>query len=101
MKSPSKALFVVTILSFISAAAFGQSFEQMSRQPNAYKGQNVWLQGKVIQAVQKGLDFVFRVSVSSNNRDVVYVEYRAKSDSEPRFIEGDEVRFRGKFIGLK
>lgn len=81
------------------------SYEQLARSPTAYAGQLVTFRGKVVQAVQGGLDYALRVNVSRGKYDIwqdtIYVDYRAASGREPRILDNDVVQLWGEFAGIK
>lgn len=77
------------------------SYEELSRNPDAYKGQNCYFTGEVIQTMESGSTGVLRVNVTQGKyswSDTVYVVYEV--DSSNRILEDDIVTFYGKYMGL-
>jgi hypothetical protein len=101
------------VLAVLSAGgAFAQSYEDLARNPAAYTGQVVNLQGKVVQVLQSETNYVLRVNVTPKTygrlrdgvttwTDTVYVAYSSTSTNEHRVLEGDVVNLRGRFAGIK
>jgi hypothetical protein len=65
----------------------------------------VVLGGKVVQATAHGQDCILRVDVAPDELkipgDIVYADYRKKSPSEPRILEGDQVNLWGEYVGIQ
>jgi hypothetical protein len=80
-------------------------YQRLASDPESHIGKIIYFRGKVVQSLQSGLDYVLRINVSVGPyetwKDTVYVEYRAGSSSEPRIVENNKLRFRGKFVGIK
>ena len=80
-------------------------YKELSRNPGNNAGRVVKFTGKVIQSLQDGLDFALRVDVTQGSygmwKDTVYVDHRARAADNARILEGDVIRFRGKFVGIK
>jgi hypothetical protein len=81
------------------------AYQAFAREPQKYTGATVSLRGKVVQAVESYGNMVLRVDVTPGQYDVwkdtVYVEYRRRSDTEPRVLDKDIVAIWGKFEGIK
>jgi len=89
----------------VKAKAQTVAFESLAREPSKYTGTTVMFTGKVIQALdQGGLYGNYRVDVTQGDygtwKDTIFVEYRRRSDTEPRILEGDIIRLYGAFKGL-
>jgi tripartite-type tricarboxylate transporter receptor subunit TctC len=80
-------------------------YRSLAREPHLNIGQTFDFDGKVIQSVQSGRDYVLRIDVTRGDydiwRDTAYVEYTAGSETERRIVERDVVTFRGIFKGIK
>jgi hypothetical protein len=82
------------------------SYDQLARNPKDYLKTIVKLEGKVVQAgdgflrvdVNAHVSFIDRPAAGLND-GIVYVGYKHKSD-EPRILEGDKVRFWGRYDGI-
>ena len=85
-------------------AAISRLYQALAHQPDQFVGKFITFDGKVVQSVQAGLDYELRVNVArgpyNSWSDTVWIDYRAKSASEGRVMEGDLVRFRGEFVGI-
>lgn len=81
------------------------SYEDIARNPQKVIGENAKVTGTVIQVLENGLSVVMRVNIAkqgnSYNSNIVYVEYRRKSNDEDRILEGDIVDIYGTLNGLK
>lgn len=80
------------------------NYGALAREPEKYAGVNVVFEGKVIQVIESGLDTQLRVNVTKNSynlwNDTILVNYRRQSSSEPRILEGDIIKFYGKYGGI-
>ena len=78
------------------------SYDDLFRNNDAYIGQTVRFQGKIIQVVEgPGEDYQFRVNVTRGEYawdwdDTVYLHY-----SGPRLLEDDIIEFVGEVKGLR
>lgn len=81
------------------------SYEDISRNPTQYSGKNAVFSGKVVQVQEDGNFVVLRMNVTRNQSglydDSVYIEYRRKSEAEPRILEDDMVNAYGILCGIK
>lgn len=80
------------------------NFKEISRDPNAYKGQYYTFSGKVLQ-VMEGSDYggttstTLRIATQRNYDDVVCVTYE-RPNSDKRILEDDRVTVYGECAGL-
>jgi hypothetical protein len=88
----------------IKSRAMSVPWDQLARDPRNHKGTIVVLRGKVVQSLEHGSSYVLRVDVAPDEikfpSDIVYVEYRKRSPSETRILEGDQVQFWGEYVGI-
>lgn len=75
------------------------NFDELARNPNPYKGENITFKGKVLQVVERSGSNIYRVAVDSNSNCVFYVEYDLPSGSS-RILEKDIVTLKGEFYGI-
>jgi hypothetical protein len=80
------------------------SYEELARNGNAHKGENIRFTGKVIQVIEgSGGSATMRIEVTQGNYgiwdDVVMVSYQYAA-GESRFLEKDIVNFYGTCSGL-
>ena len=80
------------------------NFKEISRDPEAYKGQYYSFTGKVLQVLE-GSDYggttstAMRIATKGNYDDVVYVTYE-RPNSDKRILEDDRVTVYGECNGL-
>lgn len=80
------------------------NFKEISRDPEAYKGQYYSFTGKVLQVLE-GSDYggttstAMRIATKGNYDDVVYVTYE-RPNSDKRILEDDRVTIYGECNGL-
>jgi hypothetical protein len=88
----------------VKAQARQIAYDALAREPGRYAGAFVVFEGKVVQTLYTGSDVLLRVEVTKGKydlwKDVVWVDYQRKSGSEPRILDGDIVRFWGKYVGI-
>ena len=75
------------------------NFEELARNPNAYKGKKITCKAKVIQVVERTGTNVYRAAVDSDSDCVFYVEYTLPSGAS-RILEKDIVTLKGEFYGI-
>lgn len=78
-------------------------YENLARNPKRYKGTIVVFKGMVMQTMEYGRTIVIRLKVGKRGFDsnIVWVEYRMKSNNEPRILENDTITIYGEFEGIK
>lgn len=80
-------------------------YDEVARNPTQYTGKSAVFTGKVIQVQESGSSVVLRVNVTKNQYgiydDTVYIEYRRKSETEPRVLEDDVISVYGELCGIK
>ena len=80
------------------------NFKEISRDPEAYKGEYYSFTGKVLQVLE-GSDYggttstAMRIATKGNYDDVVYVTYE-RPNSDKRILEDDRVTIYGECNGL-
>lgn len=81
------------------------SYDDIARNPTQYTDKYAVFSGKVAQVQENGNFVVLRINVTRNQSglydDAVYVEYRRKSETEPRILEDDIVNAYGVLCGIK
>jgi hypothetical protein len=83
------------------------SYDQLARMPDRYRGTIVVLEGKVVQVLETGQNVILRVNVAADDwqhnigGNIVYVDYHKNRPDEPRILEGDKVKFWGRYIGIQ
>ncbi len=101
-KAEKEANELQDLESFKNSCEF-YSYEDISRNPDSYKGKNLTYTGQVIQVLEEGNDIHFRLNVTAMEyvyTDTVYVKY-TKNDNESRILEGDMVTIWGTFDGIE
>jgi phosphohistidine swiveling domain-containing protein len=86
----------------ICCPAKAQSYDDLVRRPDQFRGQSVQLTGKVIQSLQDGEKYVLRVNVTQEKfgwKDTVLVAYKNDSRSD-RIVEGDIIDISGTSNGI-
>ena len=79
------------------------SFQDLSRNPDNYKGKIVTFSGKVVQVQESGNDVVMRINVTQKQYgwdDTVWVNY-TKVSKEGRILENDIITFWGQYKGIR
>ncbi len=77
-----------------------KTYDEIARNPNPYKLQNITFKAKVIQVVEgSGGDNVYRVAVDSDSNCMFYVEYSLPSGSS-RILKNDVVTLKGMYFGI-
>lgn len=77
-----------------------KTYDEIARNPNPYKLENITFKAKIIQVVEgSGGDNVYRVAVDSDNNCMFYVEYSLPSGSS-RILKNDVVTLRGMYYGI-
>jgi hypothetical protein len=87
--------------------SFGEAgpltYDQMARTPEQYKGTNVCLDGKIVQAAEKGLAVFLRIQIDTGKQfaleDDIASNYTRSSYNEPHYLYGDKIEFCGVFTG--
>lgn len=83
------------------ADCFTYTYEEIARTPEKYIGDDVTFTGEVIQVIENGNSYSFRVNVTSTSygyTDTIYVTYERKN-GEPRILEDDIITVWGPFTG--
>lgn len=76
------------------------NYQEIARNPDAYKDHGITFKGKVVQAMENSSgENSYRVAVDSDNNCIFYVEYTLESDAS-RILEGDTVTLSGKYYGI-
>lgn len=80
------------------------SYEQipwsdLARTPDAYKGKDISVSGKVLQVVEGGESYNLRVATDGNYGDVVLVVYSPSIMGGTRILEDDNVTILGASMG--
>jgi hypothetical protein len=87
----------------IKVKARPMEYQELAREPGRYAGTLVLLEGKVVQAVLNGDDWMLRVNVTRDKyefwKDTVWVDYRRRGPK--RILEGDLLRIWGRYTGIR
>lgn len=76
------------------------NYQEIARNPDAYKDQNITFRGKVVQAMERSNgENSYRVAVDSDNDCIFYVEFTVDTNAS-RILEGDTVTLTGKYYGI-
>lgn len=78
------------------------TFQEIARNPDNYRGKYAHLRGEIIQSIESGDSYTFRVNISRTSygwTDTILVTYTKKSASESRFLEDDVVDLYGTLGG--
>ena len=89
-----------------SLAAAKNYYQDLLRRPEAYAGQVMSIRGKVVQVQIAGNVGILRMNITPGAynvwSDTIWVDFRQDMvPNNKRILEGDIVRFRGRFRGLK
>lgn len=77
-----------------------KTYEEIARNPDPYKLQNITFKAKVVQVVEgSGGNNVYRVAVDSDSNCMFYVEYTLPSGSS-RILKNDVVTLKGMYFGI-
>ena len=80
------------------------SYTEISRNPEAYRGQRAVFTGEVIQVMESTFYSAYRVNVTRGDyglwTDTIYVVYYGDT-SQNRFLEDDIVTLYGELAGLE
>ncbi len=74
------------------------TYNEISRNPDNYKGKYAHFKGEIIQSMESGDSYTFRVNVSRTSygwTDTILVSYTKKEASESRLLEDDVVDLYG------
>lgn len=84
------------------AECVSYTYEEIARNPDAFKGNYAKFKGEVIQVIEDGNDYTLRVNITEGRYywdDTILVIYTKKDSSEPRILEDDIVWMYGKLAG--
>lgn len=79
------------------------TYDEISRNPDLYKGLKALFKAEVVQAQENGLEVVLRVNITEGDyywADTIWVNYTKKSITESRILEGDIINLYGTLQGL-
>ena len=77
-----------------------KNYDELARNPDPYKGENITFKGKVLQVVERGGGSnIYRVAVDSKSSKVFYVEYDLPAGAS-RILEKDVVTLKGEYYGI-
>ncbi|SEA04955.1 hypothetical protein SAMN04515656_1035 [Eubacterium aggregans] len=74
-------------------------YEDLARSPDQYKSQSITISGTVIQVIESGSDYQYRVAVDGNYDEIFFVSCKGVS-SNNRVLQNDTVQFWGAYNGL-
>ena len=80
------------------------TYKEIARNPGNYSGKYAHFRGEIIQSVEEGNSYTFRVNVtrvSYGYTDTILVTYTKKQASESRILEGDIVDIYGTLDGTR
>ena len=78
------------------------SYDEIARNPDSYKGKYAVFTGKVIQSIEEGSSYTFRVNITKNRygwEDTILVTYTKKDANESRILEDDVITMHGQLAG--
>ena len=78
------------------------TYEAIARNPDNYKGKYAHFRGEIIQSIESGDSYTFRVNVTKGSytwQDTILVTYTKKEASESRLLEDDIVDIYGMLGG--
>ena len=76
------------------------NYQEIARNPDAYKDHGITFKGKVVQAMERSSgENSYRVAVDSDNDCIVYVDYTLEPGAS-RILEGDTVTVSGPYYGI-
>ena len=81
------------------ASCNSYSYEELARNPEAYKNKNIVLKGEVVQVIENGKKLELRIYMDGVFDDTIYVTYTLKNGEE-RILEDDILNIYGSFEGL-
>lgn len=90
------------IESYFKEGCSALTYEQVARDPDAYKGEKATFTGEVIQVMQEGDTYTLRVNVTPTSygyKDTILVLYTAKAGDQ-RILEDDVVTLYGAMAGM-
>lgn len=74
------------------------TYKEISRNPDNYKGKYAHFKGEIIQSIESGDSYTFRVDITKTSygwTDTIMVTYTKKEASESRLLEDDVVNLYG------
>lgn len=77
----------------------GITYNQLSRDPDEYKGQKVKFSGRVLQVIEGDYSTALRVATKGRYDNVIYVQY-LKGLVKSRILEDDTITIYGTSAGL-
>jgi len=86
------------------ALAQSYTYEEISRNPDNYKGKPSVFTGKVVQVLENGNNITIRVNVTQGGyywSDTIWVDYIRKDQTESRILDDDIIKIYGDMNGLK
>lgn len=87
--------------SFNKNSCISAEYEDVARTPSVYKNKNLVITGTVLQVVENGKSRVFRIADNGDYNNIWYVTYQAKTSTESRVLEYDNVTIYGICEGTK
>lgn len=100
--SESIELSAEEIESYFKEGCSALTYEQVARDPDAYRGEKATFTGEVIQVMQEGDTYTLRVNVTPTSygyKDTILVLYPAKAGDQ-RILEDDVVTLYGVMAGM-
>jgi hypothetical protein len=76
------------------------SYSELARYPEKYEKTFVSFSGKVVQVLQDGETYNFRIAVNGDYNAIIFCEYYNTDKTKARILEDDYVNFKGMFTGL-
>ena len=87
--------------SFNKNSCISAEYEDVARTPSVYKNKNLVITGTVLQVAENGKSRVFRIADNGDYNNIWYVTYQAKTSTESRVLEYDNVTIYGICEGTK
>jgi RNA polymerase subunit RPABC4/transcription elongation factor Spt4 len=80
------------------------SYEEIARNPNAYKEKPSLFTGKVVQVLENGRNITLRLNVTKGQymwSDTIWVDYIRSNEDESRILNDDVIKVYGNLNGIK
>ena len=78
----------------------GITFDNLARNPDTYKSQNVKFTGKIIQVVEGRKKSTYRLAVDEDYDKIIFLEISAEQLKDNRILEDDILTIKGSSDGV-
>ncbi len=87
------------------ASCVSVNYNDIARNPSQYVGKRAMFKGQVVQVQENGANVILRMNVTQREfglwGDTIYIDYKRKSETESRILEGDILIVYGVLNGIK